>query len=109
MFVAPVGKGTLVLAVVSEDGTTPSGSSLLDETVREGARRMPTVDGSRSQRLHSRVGRPTSRAWPRSRDPRLHQPRKVTTAAAGGEGHQNASSWSWSSLIFLMALGNFAP
>jgi putative transposase len=29
-----------VLTVVNEDGTTPSGSSLLDEIVREGARRM---------------------------------------------------------------------
>lgn len=29
-----------MLTVVKEDGTTPSGSSLLDEIVREGARRM---------------------------------------------------------------------
>nr|WP_170102221.1 hypothetical protein [Streptomyces viridosporus] len=32
-----------MLAVVDEDGTTPSGSSLLDEIVREGARRTPAA------------------------------------------------------------------
>ncbi|MEU7469991.1 IS256 family transposase [Streptomyces sp. NPDC044984] len=32
-----------MLAVVNEDGTTPSGSSLLNEIVREGARRMPAA------------------------------------------------------------------
>ncbi len=29
-----------MLTVVNEDGITPSGSSLLDEIIREGARRM---------------------------------------------------------------------
>lgn len=29
-----------MLTVVNEDGSTPSGSSLLDEIVRKGARRM---------------------------------------------------------------------
>ncbi|GAA1412110.1 hypothetical protein GCM10009639_64190 [Kitasatospora putterlickiae] len=33
-------EGTSVLAVVNADGTTPGGASLLDEIVREGARRM---------------------------------------------------------------------
>ncbi len=32
-----------MLTVVNEDGSTPSGSSLLDEIVREGARRMPAA------------------------------------------------------------------
>ncbi|MFI1487258.1 hypothetical protein [Streptomyces sp. NPDC020747] len=32
-----------MLTVVNEDGTTPSGSSLLDEIVREGVRRMPAA------------------------------------------------------------------
>uniref|UniRef100_UPI00389AE50E hypothetical protein n=1 Tax=Streptomyces kebangsaanensis TaxID=864058 RepID=UPI00389AE50E len=32
-----------MLTVVNEDGTTPSGSSLLDGIVREGARRMPAA------------------------------------------------------------------
>ncbi|MFE7706720.1 hypothetical protein ACFU6I_13155 [Streptomyces sp. NPDC057486] len=30
-----------MLGVVSADGTTANGSSLIDETVREGARRVP--------------------------------------------------------------------
>ncbi len=32
-----------MLTVVNGDGTTPSGSSLLDEVVREGTRRMPAA------------------------------------------------------------------
>ncbi|GEC10660.1 hypothetical protein SSP24_83150 [Streptomyces spinoverrucosus] len=33
-------EGTPVLSVVNADGTTANGSSLIDEIVREGARRM---------------------------------------------------------------------
>jgi hypothetical protein len=36
-------EGTPVLTVVNEDGSTPYGASLLDEIVREGARRMPAT------------------------------------------------------------------
>jgi transposase-like protein len=76
-----------VLTVVNEDGTTPSGSSLLDEIVREGARRMlaaaleAEVDtyiaeladerDAKGRRLVVRNG--------------YHQPRKVTTAAGAVE------------------------
>jgi len=37
---APVGKVRPVLTVVAEDGSTRDGVSLLDDVVREGARRM---------------------------------------------------------------------
>jgi hypothetical protein len=36
-------EGTSVLSVVNDDGTIVNGPSLIDEIVREGARRMPAA------------------------------------------------------------------
>jgi transposase-like protein len=72
-----------VLSVVNADGTTANGSSLIDEIVREGARRMlaaaleaevnayiAELAGQRDEKGHRLVVRNG-----------YHQPRKVTTAA----------------------------
>jgi transposase-like protein len=76
-----------VLTAVNEDGTTPSGSSLLDEIVREGARRMlaaaleAEVNAYIAELAHERD----------SNGHRLvvrngyHQPREVTTSAGAVE------------------------
>ncbi|WP_121711783.1 IS256 family transposase [Streptomyces sp. E5N91] len=76
-----------MLTVVNEDGTTPSGSSLLDEIVREGARRM----------LAAALGAEVNAYIAELADERddeghrlvvrngYHQPRQVTTAAGAVE------------------------
>lgn len=76
-----------MLSVVNDDGTTTNGSSLIDEIVREGARRMLAAAleaevnayiaeladerGDKGRRLVVRNG--------------YHQPRQVTTAAGAVE------------------------
>ncbi|MGW3106703.1 IS256 family transposase [Streptomyces sp. NPDC001100] len=76
-----------MLTVVNEDGTTPSGSSLLDEIVREGARRMLTaaleaeVNAYIADLSHERDG-DGRRLVVRNG---YHQPRKVTTVAGAVE------------------------
>ncbi|UJB45341.1 IS256 family transposase [Streptomyces sp. A1-5] len=72
-----------MLAVVNEDGTTPSGSSLLDEVVREGARRM--LAAALEVEVNACIAELADERDDKGR--RLvvcngyHQPRKVTTAA----------------------------
>ncbi|MEU8975691.1 IS256 family transposase [Streptomyces monashensis] len=72
-----------MLTVVNEDGTTPSGGSLLDEIVREGARRMlaaaleAEVNAYIAELADERDGK-GRRLVVRNG---YHQPRKVTTAA----------------------------
>jgi putative transposase len=72
-----------VLTVVNEDGSTPSGSSLLDEVVREGARRM--LAAALEAEVNAYIAELTEERDESGR--RLvvrngyHQPRKVTTAA----------------------------
>jgi len=72
-----------VLTVVNEDSSTPSGSSLLDEIVREGARRMlaaaleAEVDAYIAELADERDGK-GRRLVVRNG---YHQPRQVTTAA----------------------------
>ncbi|MEU9125752.1 IS256 family transposase [Streptomyces sp. NPDC048506] len=72
-----------MLTVVNEDGTTPSGSSLLDEVVREGARRMlaaaleAEVNAYIAELADERDGK-GRRLVVRNG---YHQPREVTTAA----------------------------
>ncbi|QRX95899.1 IS256 family transposase [Streptomyces noursei] len=72
-----------MLAVVNEDGTTPSGSSLLDEVVREGARRM--LAAALEVEVNAYIAELADERDDKGR--RLvvrngyHQPRKVTTAA----------------------------
>ncbi len=75
-----------MLTVVNEDGTTPHGS-LIDEIVREGARRMPAAA------LEAEVNAYTAEL-PNPKDDSgrrlvvrngFHQPRKVTTAAGAIE------------------------
>lgn len=72
-----------MLTVVNEDGTTPSGSSLLDEIVREGARRMlaaaleAEVNAYIAELAEERDGE-GRRLVVRNG---YHQPRQVTTAA----------------------------
>ncbi|RPE38988.1 transposase-like protein [Streptomyces sp. Ag109_O5-1] len=72
-----------MLTVVTEDGTTPSGSSLLDEIVREGARRMlaaaleAEVNAYIAELSHERDG-DGRRLVVRNG---YHQRRKVTTSA----------------------------
>jgi transposase-like protein len=76
-------EGTSVLSVVNDDGSTANGSSLIDEIVREGARRMlaaaleaevnayiAELDDERDERGRRLVVRNG-----------YHQPRQVTTAA----------------------------
>ena len=76
-----------MLTVVNEDGTTPSGSSLVDEIVREGARRMLTaaleaeVNAYIADLSHERDG-DGHRLVVRNG---YHQPRKVTTVAGAVE------------------------
>ncbi|QRX89924.1 IS256 family transposase [Streptomyces noursei] len=72
-----------MLTVVNEDGTTPSGSSLLDEVVREGARRM--LAAALEAEVNACIAELADERDDKGR--RLvvrngyHQPRKVTTAA----------------------------
>ncbi|MGW5482967.1 transposase, partial [Streptomyces sp. NPDC004008] len=72
-----------MLTVVNEDGTTPSGSSLLDEIVREGARRM--LAAALEAEVNAYIAELADERDVKGR--RLvvrngyHQPRKVTTAA----------------------------
>jgi putative transposase len=72
-----------VLTVVNEDSTTPSGSSLLDEIVREGARRM--LAAALEAEVNAYIAELADERDDKGR--RLvvrnghHQPRKVTTAA----------------------------
>jgi len=72
-----------VLTVVNEDGTTPSDSSLLDDVVREGARRM--LAAALEAEVNAYIAELTDERDGAGR--RLvvrngyHQPRKVTTAA----------------------------
>ncbi|SED29548.1 Transposase (or an inactivated derivative) [Streptomyces sp. 2112.3] len=76
-----------MLTVVNEDGTTPSGSSLLDEIVREGARRMlaaaleAEVNAYIAELAHELDG-DGRRLVVRNG---YHRPRKVTTAAGAVE------------------------
>ncbi|MET8947593.1 IS256 family transposase [Streptomyces sp. NPDC004542] len=72
-----------MLTVVNEDGITPSGSSLLDEVVREGARRM--LAAALEAEVNFYIAELANERDDKGR--RLvvrngyHQPRKVTTAA----------------------------
>ncbi|MFI6360659.1 IS256 family transposase [Streptomyces sp. NPDC050743] len=72
-----------MLTVVNEDGTTPSGNSLLDEIVREGARRM--LAAALEAEVNAHIAELADERDDKGR--RLvvrnghHQPRKVTTAA----------------------------
>lgn len=76
-----------MLTVVNEDGTTSSGSSLLDEIVREGARRMlaaaleAEANAYIAELSHERDG-DRRRLVVRNG---YHQPRKVTTVAGAVE------------------------
>ncbi|MFD8459381.1 IS256 family transposase, partial [Streptomyces antimycoticus] len=71
-----------MLTVVNEDGTTPSGGSLLDEIVREGARRM--LAAALEAEVNAYIAELTEERDDTGR--RLvvrngyHQPRQVTTA-----------------------------
>ncbi|MEU0009436.1 hypothetical protein ABZ079_35765 [Streptomyces sp. NPDC006314] len=76
-------EGTSVLTVVNTDGTPAGRASLLDEIVREGARRM--LAAGLEAEVNSYIAELSDR---RDRDGRrlvvrngYHQPRKVTTAA----------------------------
>ncbi|MFI1794332.1 IS256 family transposase [Streptomyces olivaceoviridis] len=76
-----------MLTVVNEDGTTPSGSSLLDEIVREGARRM--LAAALEAEVNAYIAELADERDDKGR--RLvvrngyHQPRNVTTAAGAVE------------------------
>lgn len=76
-----------MLTVVNEDGTTPSGSSLLDEIVREGARRM--LAAALEAEVNAYIAELADERDAKGR--RLvvrngyHQPRKVATAAGVAE------------------------
>ncbi|MGP3991540.1 IS256 family transposase [Streptomyces sp. 3N207] len=76
-----------MLMVVNEDGTTPNGGSLLDEIVREGARRM--LAAALEAEVNSYIAELSGE---RDGDGRrlvvrngYHQPRKVTTVAGAVE------------------------
>jgi transposase-like protein len=76
-------EGTSVLSVVNDDGTTANGSSLIDEIVREGARRM--LAAALEAEVNAYIAELADQRDEHGR--RLvvrngyHQPRKVTTAA----------------------------
>jgi transposase-like protein len=72
-----------VLTVVNEDGATPSGSSLLDEIVREGARRMPAValEAEVNAYIAELVDEPDDKGRRLVVRNGYHQPRQVITAA----------------------------
>ncbi|WP_329536208.1 IS256 family transposase [Streptomyces sp. NBC_01450] len=76
-----------MLTAVNEDGTTPSGSSLLDEIVREGARRM--LAAALEAEVNAYIAELADECDDKGR--RLvvrngyHQPRRVTTAAGAVE------------------------
>ncbi|MGW2779519.1 IS256 family transposase [Streptomyces olivaceoviridis] len=76
-----------MLTVVNEDGTTPSGSSLLDEIIREGARRM--LAAAMEAEVNAYIAELADERDDKGR--RLvvrngyHQPRNVTTAAGAVE------------------------
>lgn len=78
-------EGTPVQSVVNDDGTTPNGS-LIDEIVREGARRMPAAALKAEANAH--VAELAGRRDETGRRPVVRngyrQPRKATTAADGG-------------------------
>jgi transposase-like protein len=80
-------EGAPVLTVVNEDSTTPGGSSLLDEIVREGARRM--LAAALEGEVNACIAELTDERDDKGR--RLvvrngyHQPRQVTTAAGAVE------------------------
>ncbi|GGM05582.1 hypothetical protein GCM10010129_56470 [Streptomyces fumigatiscleroticus] len=80
-------EGTSVLSVVNDDGTTANGSSLIDEIVREGAKRMlaaaleAEVDACLAELAHEKDER-GHRLVVRNGH---HQPRKVTTVAGAVE------------------------
>ncbi|WP_078936570.1 IS256 family transposase [Streptomyces sp. NRRL F-7442] len=72
-----------MLTVVNEDGTTPSGSSLLDEIVREGARRM--LAAALEAEVNAYIAKLADERDDKGRRLAVrngyHQPRQVTTAA----------------------------
>jgi transposase-like protein len=76
-------EGTSVLSGVNEDGSTHSGSSLIDDIVREGARRM--LAAALEAEVNAYIAKLAEQRDEHGR--RLvvrngyHQPRKVTTAA----------------------------
>ncbi|MFF5160686.1 IS256 family transposase [Streptomyces sp. NPDC000348] len=72
-----------MLTVVNEDGTTPSGSSLLDEIVREGARRMlaAALEAEANAYIAELAGERDDKGRRLVVRNGYHQPRKVTTAA----------------------------
>ncbi|MEU2978670.1 IS256 family transposase [Streptomyces hirsutus] len=76
-----------MLSVVNDDGTTANGSSLIDEIVREGARRM--LAAALKAEVNAYIAELTDQRDERGR--RLvvrngyHQPRQVTTAAGAIE------------------------
>jgi hypothetical protein len=79
-------EGTPVQSVVNDDGTTPNGS-LIDEIVREGARRMPAA--ALKAEVHPCIAELAGRRDETGRRPVVRngcrQPRKATTAAGGGQ------------------------
>lgn len=76
-----------MLSVVNDDGTTANGSSLIDEIVREGTRRMPAAAlETEVNACIAELADQRDENWRRLvvRNG-YHQPRKVTTAAGAVE------------------------
>ncbi|MEU6578962.1 IS256 family transposase [Streptomyces sp. NPDC046805] len=76
-----------MLTVVTEDGSTPSGSSLLDEIVREGARRMlaAALEAEVNQYIAELADERDDKGRRLVVRNGYHQPRQVTTAAGAVE------------------------
>ncbi|MFC8424671.1 hypothetical protein ACFUN7_27980 [Streptomyces sp. NPDC057236] len=76
-------EGTSVLGVVNDDGATANGSSLIDEIVREGARRMSAaaLEAEANACVTELAGQCDERGRGLVVRDGYHQARKVTTAA----------------------------
>jgi hypothetical protein len=92
---------------VPADGTTADGSSLIDEIVREGARRMPTaaleaeVDAYRAELADQRDEKGHRLVVHNG----YHQPRKVTTAAGVESAQQRWRAVNIPHLVALVRAG----
>jgi transposase-like protein len=80
-------EGTSVLSVVNDDGITANGSSLIDEIVREGARRMlaAALEAEVNAYIAELADQRDEHGWRLVVRNGYHQPRKVTTAAGAVE------------------------